>query len=179
MGRPAIDLVGQRFHRLVVLRRDDNAVSGAGKHARWMCHCDCGNETSVLSHVLKNGDQKSCGCYSVERAHYRNRTHGLYGTLMYNRWNGMMDRCYCPTNPGFKYYGGRGIKVCERWHNPANFYADMGDPPFEGATLDRINNDGDYEPGNVRWATLSQQNQNRRKPKRTARGQIAPAEARA
>lgn len=92
------------------------------------------------------------------------RTHGLKGTKIYVRWRSMMTRCYNPNVPEYKNYGGRGIKVCERWHDVALFYADVGDSP-EGLTMDRIDNDGDYGPDNFRWATKKEQAINRRNTK--------------
>lgn len=94
-----------------------------------------------------------------------NRTHGLGGTLEYGSWQRMMDRCYEPSDKSFQNYGGRGIRVCKRWHSAAMFVKDMGLRPRYGLTLDRINNEGNYEPSNCRWATCKEQNGNQRRVK--------------
>ena len=93
----------------------------------------------------------------------RPKTHGMCNTSTYHTWESIHQRCKNPKNPGYKWYGGRGIKVCKRWHKFENFYEDMGDKP-EGLTLERINNDGDYEPGNCEWATWKEQRKNQRSP---------------
>lgn len=157
-----INLIGERFGRLVV-----QTSVGKNPNGRylWLCLCDCGNFWTVLGHNLKNGHTKSCGCLSAELASVRNRTHGQnrrgLTTRTYSVWRGMMQRCYYKKHKGYKYWGGRGIKVCERWHKFENFFADVGDIP-EGLTLDRKDNEGDYEPGNWRFATVQEQSNNRR-----------------
>lgn len=154
-------LVGLRFGRLTVL-------SFAGKvglrEACWNCRCDCSNTSVVSGHNLKRGMTNSCGCLKTE--HGRNLaeqavTHGharLGKTPTYLQWTRMRSRCFDRTNP---YYGGRGITVCDRWKSFENFLADMGERPL-GHSIDRINNDGNYEPGNCRWATQKEQCRNQR-----------------
>lgn len=154
-----IDLTEQIFDRLTVIKRVDDDKYG---HPRWLCKCNCGNQKVVSGYNLKNGSTKSCGCLCKEKI-TRNR---LSKTKIGRRWYSMNQRCNNKTNIGYKNYGGRGISVCERWSikNPKgleNFYADVGDPP-KGMSLDRVNNNGNYEPNNWRWANKKQQSNNRR-----------------
>jgi len=158
IGRPAIELVGRRFGRWVVLRRD----AGHHRNLRWVCRCECGTERSVEGSSLSRGQSVSCGCRGIELQTKhglaaRGSAHEIYGT-----WVQMVGRCHNPNHAAFAYYGARGINVCDRWRNSVEaFIAEVGPRPL-GLTLDRIDNDGNYEPGNVRWATKSQQQRNRR-----------------
>lgn len=160
---------GQRFGRLTVLREEaQRKDSGA---LAWVVHClcDCGQQTSPLVNNLKNGIVESCGCLQRERAsesNARRATHGLSDHPHYFRWQNMMGRCYDPTDSHFQNYGARGISVCQEWHDPRPFvaYLDaaLGPCPV-GHSLDRIDNNGNYEPGNVRWADPVTQRHNQRR----------------
>lgn len=159
-----VDITGNRYGRLVVTRHIGN-IDDNRQH--WLCACDCGNETSVRGESLKSGAIKSCGCLSVEVATERMRelstTHGMSGKPIYNVWLSMKARCENKNNTTYKYYGGRGISVCKKWIDSfESFYEDVGDPPTVNHTLDRVNNNGNYEPKNVRWVTMKEQSRNRR-----------------
>jgi hypothetical protein len=149
------DLTGQRFGLWTVL-------AYAGNHpTKWLCRCDCGSERVVRAGNLKSGISNSCGCDFRRRAAVRARTHGMSRTLIYGIWTQMKKRCHNPKDKSYPEYGGRGIHVCERWRNsfPA-FLEDMGPRPSPAHSLDRIDGTKGYEPGNVRWATSSQQYRN-------------------
>ena len=162
MGR--VIVAGEVFGRFTVLRREV-VVSGKVRRSIYLCRCSCGNEKMVFRTSLISGASKSCGCFQKEGVAQRQRTHGeSRKTVEYYLWYGMIGRCYNPGATRYERYGGRGITVCERWrgHNGyANFLADVGRRPSPKHSLDRWpNKDGNYEPGNVRWATRREQSTN-------------------
>lgn len=123
------------------------------------CRCVCGTERDVFIGNLRKGLSKSCGCIGF----YTQRTHGMHASTEYSTWRHIQQRCYNPKNKAWDNYGGRGIRVCQEWRDSFEaFYAHVGPRPSKDLTLDRINNDGHYEPGNVRWATWQQQHANKR-----------------
>ena len=158
MHKNSKDLTGQRSGRLIALKPTDKRKD---RKVVWLCQCDCGNVCFVSSNHFQDGNTQSCGCLHRDRTSETHRIHGMCGTPLYDTWNTMMARCYNPKNPAYKNYGGRGINVCERWHDPRNFYADMGDRP-EGLTLERKDNNGNYEFNNCEWASRKTQSRNSR-----------------
>lgn len=155
-GAVAEDLTGLVFGRLCVVER----VASASR-PKWKCVCQCSAIKAVMAVELKSGKTKSCGCYDADRKRLDTVKHGRTRTPTYNCWANMKARCENKNRSDFKNYGGRGICVCESWSEFANFLADMGEKPG-GLSIDRIDNNGNYEPGNCRWATASQQRRNQR-----------------
>ena len=159
-----IDLTGRRFGKLIVISETTNR-SGSG-NLLWLCKCDCGCTKAVISASLRSGATTSCGCYGNEMlAKYRTK-HGKCprsGRIPeYQIWDAMIQRCTNPNQSQYHDYGGRGIKVCERWMRFEVFLEDMGYRPSKNHTLDRIDNDGDYEFANCKWRTRDKQSRNRR-----------------
>jgi hypothetical protein len=157
------DLTGQTFLRLAVVRRDGSTAAGS---ARWLCECSCGTTLTVDGQHLRNGHTQSCGCYKVEQTVEQKTKHGYSRyrdqSPEYRAWQAAKNRCYRVKDARFQRYGARGIRMCDRWRdNFSNFIADIGPKPAPNLSLDRIDNNGNYEPGNCRWATTLQQAQNR------------------
>jgi hypothetical protein len=162
----ALDLSGHRFGKLTVVGLGDATPS---KHRRWVCACDCGGTSYPTTGSLRSGKTKSCGCGIGVSARSRFTTHGLTQTPEYGIWCNMLARTGEPSNKSYPDYGGRGISACPDWASSFQaFYDYMGPRPSPRHTLDRINNDGNYEPGNCRWATYEVQASNRRSTKRIA-----------
>lgn len=160
-----IDRIGERFGRLIVL---SFAGRSKGGDALWRCRCDCGIIKIILGSHLQSGHAKSCGCLRRDMMRQRQEIHGEsrpgQRSKEFRAWAAMKQRCLDNRRKDYKYYGGRGIKVCQRWLNSfENFLLDVGRAPTAELSIDRINNDGNYEPGNVRWATRLEQNQNKRR----------------
>ena len=149
------DICGQTFGRLTAVRRVGTYKSGG---ALWLFACVCGGETITLASHARTGHTRSCGCLWSET----HTIHGLSHSAEYQAWAGMLARCNDPSARGWDRYGGRGIRVCERWASFENFLADMGAGPSADLSIDRVNNNGNYEPSNCRWATTEQQSSNRR-----------------
>lgn len=152
------DLSMQRFGKLQVM---EYMYSKDG-HTYWLCKCDCGNEVIRRSDHLITGRSKSCGCLRKEMLRQRKTTHGKTHTRLYNIWSGMKRRCINSNDKRYEDYGGRGITVCDEWKDDFQAFHDwaMENGYEEHLTIDRINNDGNYEPSNCRWATYQQQNKN-------------------
>jgi|SRR5712671_3057393 len=167
MARPTVNLAGQVFGRLTALSLSPVRTTKGTR--QWNCICACGKTKVVRASNLRSGASLSCGCVRAEKAttqlRAQNVTHDASNSREYRTWSQMRQRCGNPSSHAWKWYGGRGITVCERWQKFENFLADMGERP-PGLTLDRIDYNGNYEPGNCRWATWAVQGANRRPPTR-------------
>lgn len=152
-----LDMTGQVFGKLTVLNRVP-----APKQARWLCRCQCGNESIAPGYELRHGLIISCGCARAEKASKLNVSHKKSKCKIYRIYKNILNRCYRTENPDYHRYGGLGVVVCDRWlESFENFYADMGDCP-DGHSIDRINHKGNYELSNCRWATATMQANNRK-----------------
>lgn len=158
----AKDIAGQRFGRLTALGPVELGPRGG---VRWLYQCECG-KTTVTYVLNERTNSRSCGCLRDEMASIRARTHGKTGTRLYKTWHGMITRCHTPNDQAYHHYGARGIKVCDLWRESFEefewYVAQLPHFDEKGYSLDRINNDRDYEPDNVQWATTKEQARNRR-----------------
>lgn len=169
--RPIINITDQRFGRLIALEETIPIRIPRGNptvQRRYLCECDCGKRLVIRFKSLRSGNSRSCGCWRIERIKKSKLVHGASSkrTKTYGIWSGMLFRCNNPTHKNYKYYGARGIKVCERWQGKSgfiNFLADMGECP-EGMSLDRYpDKNGNYEPPDCRWTTPEDQANNTRR----------------
>ncbi len=158
-GRKINDLTGDKIGRWTVVR----LLGNRGVQTEWECQCSCGTVKPVMYGTLTSGHSESCGCLRGEQLRSRALKHGRSKSRLYHAWQQMRDRCYNEARSAWKHYGGRGITVCEKWNTSFEaFAADMGEPGY-GESLDRFPDmNGNYEPGNCRWATVQEQASNRR-----------------
>jgi hypothetical protein len=163
MNKPK-NMIGEHYGRLEVISLCNETTTGGRR--LWLCKCECGNFTKATRSHLINGGAKSCGCMRKEcseKLAASQRKHGMFGKRIYTIWQQMKDRCYNQNNNGYKDYGGRGIKVCNEWHNSTNFFEwALANGYNDNLTIDRIDVNGNYEPSNCRWVTMKVQDRNRR-----------------
>ena len=171
--RKRLELVGQKFGRLTVIKF--NNIRKVGRlelsHSYFACKCECGNRKIICGSELKRGNTKSCGCFRKEKSKLKWSTHRMSRTRFYKIWFGIKQRCLKRNNKDYKNYGGRGIKICDSWIKFENFRDDMYETYLKhiekfgnkNTSIDRKNNDGNYEPNNSRWATSKEQQNNKRK----------------
>jgi hypothetical protein len=159
--RKSLDITGMKFGKLTALHISGRHMSPSRKHIMWLCVCDCGNHINVRLNNLRSGGTVSCGCKKLEGN--SNRKHSKTGTTEYRAWAHMKARCSNPNHVDFHNYGGRGIKVCQRWSESFEaFLEDMGQRPSDMTSIDRIDVNGDYSKDNCRWANAYIQSRNKR-----------------
>lgn len=162
MNKSVKDIAGKTFGRITVI-----SFAGSEKgNSNWLCRCKCGVEKVIQRCSLVSGATQSCGCLSLEISRVVNVVHGETSngksSPEYHAWEHMKSRCFNPNCKEYKWYGSRGITVCERWMDFPNFLTDMGRKPLPDLSIERINNDGNYEPGNCKWGTTDEQRNNQR-----------------
>lgn len=155
--------IGDKYGRLTVMEMTNKRLN---RSIVYKCKCACGNVVETTGTRLKSGLIKSCGCYQKEMASKSNKTHGMSKSKLFMVWQDMIARCTRKTHHAYKYYGGRGISVFDDWKNNFESFHNwaINNGYYSGLTIDRINNDGNYEPSNCRWVTMKVQSNNRRKP---------------
>lgn len=161
-GSTKINIVGQQFGRLTVISETDERTKCG--EVKYLCSCDCGNTKVISGTTLRNGKTRSCGCLSAEATSKRAKTHGLTKTRLFRIWAGIHDRCYNPNRREYECYGGRGIRMCDEWKDNFQAFYDwsMSNGYSDNLSIDRQDNDGNYEPSNCRWTTRKVQSDNTR-----------------